>query len=165
MLTVPSDGNIALKEMERKGKYKDLELEIRRMWHMKTVVIPCGCWCAWYSEEGVGRKHQKIIRELLWQRSKDLHAGVCTNPQEGAQCMMMHKKKTSKDRDRRDNNNNNNNNNNNYNNHNSNSHLTPKSKWISLEVEDGDNTVPLGNVKSSVGSSFQVPSNPLVLFL
>ena len=40
MLTVPSDGNIALKEMERKGKYKDLELEIQRMWHMKTVVIP-----------------------------------------------------------------------------------------------------------------------------
>ena len=65
MLTAPSDGNIALKEMERKGKYKDLELEIQRMWHMKTVVIPCGCWCAWYSEEGVGRKHQKIIRELL----------------------------------------------------------------------------------------------------
>ena len=40
MLTVPSDGNIALKEMERKGKYKDIELEIQTMWHMKTVVIP-----------------------------------------------------------------------------------------------------------------------------
>ena len=40
MLTVPSDGNIALKEMEKKGKYKDLELEIQTMWHMKTVVIP-----------------------------------------------------------------------------------------------------------------------------
>ena len=65
MLTVPSDGNIALKEMERKGKYKDLELEIQTMWHMKTVVIPCGCWCAWYSKEGDRRKHRKIIRELL----------------------------------------------------------------------------------------------------
>ena len=39
-MTVPSDGNIALKEMEKKGKYKDLELEIQTMWHMKTVVIP-----------------------------------------------------------------------------------------------------------------------------
>ena len=36
-MTVPSDRNIALK---KKCKYKDLELEIQRMWHMKTVVIP-----------------------------------------------------------------------------------------------------------------------------
>ena len=36
-MTVPSDRNIALKEIE---KYKDLELEIQRMWHMKTIVIP-----------------------------------------------------------------------------------------------------------------------------
>ena len=38
-MTVPSDRNIALKETEKKSKYKDLELEIQRMWHMKTVVI------------------------------------------------------------------------------------------------------------------------------
>ena len=39
-MTVPSDRNIALKETEKKSKYKDLELEIQRMWHMKTVVVP-----------------------------------------------------------------------------------------------------------------------------
>ena len=39
-MTVPSDRNIALKQTEKKCKYKDLELEIQRMWHMKTVVIP-----------------------------------------------------------------------------------------------------------------------------
>ena len=38
--TVPSDRNIALKEIERKSKYKDLELEIHKMWHKETVVIP-----------------------------------------------------------------------------------------------------------------------------
>ena len=38
-MTVPSDRNISLKETEKKWKYKDLELEIQRMWHMKTVVI------------------------------------------------------------------------------------------------------------------------------
>ena len=39
-MTVPSDRNIARKEIEKKNKYKDLELEIQRMWHMKTIVIP-----------------------------------------------------------------------------------------------------------------------------
>ena len=39
-MTVPSDRNIALKEIEKKNEYKDLELEIQRMWHMKTVFIP-----------------------------------------------------------------------------------------------------------------------------
>ena len=39
-MTVPSDRNIELKEIEKKSKHKDLELEIQRIWHMKTVVIP-----------------------------------------------------------------------------------------------------------------------------
>ena len=39
-MSVPSNRNIALKESEKKSKYKDLELEKQRMWHMKTKVIP-----------------------------------------------------------------------------------------------------------------------------
>ena len=39
-MTVPSDRNIAVKETEKKSKYKDLELEVQRMWHLKTVLIP-----------------------------------------------------------------------------------------------------------------------------
>ena len=39
-MSVPSDRNIALKEIEKRSKYKDLEIEIQRMWHMKTEVIP-----------------------------------------------------------------------------------------------------------------------------
>ena len=55
-MTVPSDRNIALvlKEIEKKSKYKDLELETRN--------DPCDCWCAWYSKEGGGRIHQECIR-------------------------------------------------------------------------------------------------------
>ena len=83
-----------------------------------------------------GRKHQESIRESCYDRdSKDLHAGICSNPQKDAQCMnrmidlsdwrsrcmvcarLMHKKNNSKECDKRNNNNNNNNNNNyNYNN-------------------------------------------------
>ena len=39
-MSIPSDRNIALKEIDKKSKYKDLELEIQRMWQMKTEVIP-----------------------------------------------------------------------------------------------------------------------------
>ena len=39
-MTVLSDRNITLKEMEKKSKYKDLKLEIQRMRHMKIIVIP-----------------------------------------------------------------------------------------------------------------------------
>ena len=41
-MTVPSDRNIALKEIKKKSKCKDLELKIQGilMWYMKTIVIP-----------------------------------------------------------------------------------------------------------------------------
>ena len=39
-MSIPSDGNIALKDIEKRSKYKDLELEIQRMRKMKTAVIP-----------------------------------------------------------------------------------------------------------------------------
>ena len=39
-MSIPPDRNIALKEMDKKSKYKDLELEIQRMWQMKSEVIP-----------------------------------------------------------------------------------------------------------------------------
>ena len=53
---------------------------------MKTVVISAVVvWCAWCSQEGYGRKHQESIRERYCDRDpKDVHAGICTKPQEGA---------------------------------------------------------------------------------
>ena len=39
-MTILSDRNIALTEIEKKSKYKDLEPEMQRMWYMKTIVIP-----------------------------------------------------------------------------------------------------------------------------
>ena len=59
-MTVPSDRNIALKEIEKKGKYKDLELEIQRMWHTKTVVIPVVVGALGTVKEGMVEKITKV---------------------------------------------------------------------------------------------------------
>ena len=63
-MTIPSDRNLALKEIEKKSKCKDLQLEIQTMWQMKTS-DPSGCWWSWYSKEGVGRKHRESIKDIL----------------------------------------------------------------------------------------------------
>jgi len=39
-MAVPSERNVSTKEVEKLSKYKDLEIEINRMWGMRTVVIP-----------------------------------------------------------------------------------------------------------------------------
>jgi hypothetical protein len=37
---IPSDRNVIQKEAEKKLKYKNLSIEIQRMWNMKCFVIP-----------------------------------------------------------------------------------------------------------------------------
>ena len=39
-MSVPSDNNISVKEFEKRSKYKDLEIEIAKMWKMETKTIP-----------------------------------------------------------------------------------------------------------------------------
>ena len=39
-MSMPSDSNISTKEFEKLSKYKDLEIEIAKMWKMKTKTIP-----------------------------------------------------------------------------------------------------------------------------
>ena len=39
-MAIPADKNIAPKEFEKLSKYKDLEIEIGKMWHLKTTTIP-----------------------------------------------------------------------------------------------------------------------------
>ena len=39
-MAVPADKNIANKEFEKLSKYKDLEIEIQKMWHLDTTTIP-----------------------------------------------------------------------------------------------------------------------------
>jgi hypothetical protein len=39
-VAIPSDRNVIQKEAENKLKYKNLSIEIQRMWNMKCFVIP-----------------------------------------------------------------------------------------------------------------------------
>ena len=39
-MSVPSDKNISVKEFDKLSKYKDLEIEIRKMWNLKTTIVP-----------------------------------------------------------------------------------------------------------------------------
>ena len=39
-MTVPSDRNLSIKEYAKISKYKDVETEIQKMWHLKVTLIP-----------------------------------------------------------------------------------------------------------------------------
>ena len=39
-VAAPADKNISLKEFQRFSKYKDFEIEVTKMWKLKTKTIP-----------------------------------------------------------------------------------------------------------------------------
>ena len=39
-VSVPDDGNVMMKEAEKILKYKDLEIDVNRMWNVKTMSVP-----------------------------------------------------------------------------------------------------------------------------
>ena len=39
-MSVPSDKNVSSKTFEKLSKYKDLEIEIGKMWHLRARTIP-----------------------------------------------------------------------------------------------------------------------------
>ena len=58
---MPSDNNTSTKVSEKRSKYKDLEIEIIRMWQMKTETIP-----GVIGALGMIKKcSEKLVREIL----------------------------------------------------------------------------------------------------
>ena len=39
-MTVPTDRNVSVKEFDKLSKYKDLQIEVERMWRLKTTIVP-----------------------------------------------------------------------------------------------------------------------------
>ena len=92
-MTIPSDRNLVLKEIEKKSKCKDLQLEIQRMWQMKTEVIPVVAGGLGTVKKGLVENIEKLSKIYCAKDPKDLHAGICTNPQEGYQgCLPFDRK-------------------------------------------------------------------------
>ena len=41
-MSVPSDKNVSSKKLEKLSKYKDFEIEIGKMWHLRTIPVVIG---------------------------------------------------------------------------------------------------------------------------
>ena len=39
-MKISEEQNVSVAEFEKLSKYKNLELEVEKLWHMKTVTIP-----------------------------------------------------------------------------------------------------------------------------
>ena len=39
-MSIPSERNVSIKEVEKLSQYKDLEIEVTKMWQMKTTTVP-----------------------------------------------------------------------------------------------------------------------------
>ena len=59
-MAIPSERNTSVKVTEKLSKYKDLEIEISRMWNMKTEVIPVVIGALGLMKKGVEQYTNRI---------------------------------------------------------------------------------------------------------
>ena len=60
-MSVPSDNNVAAKVFEKLSKYKDLEIEVEKMWHLKTTTIPVVVGALGLIKKGTNAFIEKIL--------------------------------------------------------------------------------------------------------
>ncbi|KAF7218105.1 putative LOC107393841-like protein [Nothobranchius furzeri] len=59
-MTIPSEKNVTTKELEKLSKYKDLEIEVTRMWGMKTTTIPVVVGALGLIKKGLEKRTKQI---------------------------------------------------------------------------------------------------------
>jgi len=59
-MSVPSDNNVSAKEFEKLSKYKDLEIEISKMWNVKAITIPVIIGALGIIKKGTQKHLEKI---------------------------------------------------------------------------------------------------------
>ena len=57
---IPADKNALVPESEKLSKYKDLEIKVEKLWHMKTVTIPAVIGALGMIKKGTEKHLEKI---------------------------------------------------------------------------------------------------------
>jgi len=66
-MSVPTDHNIAAKEFDKLSMYKDLEIEITRMWNLKAITVPVIIGALGMINKGCENHLEKIPGQLQLQ--------------------------------------------------------------------------------------------------
>jgi len=64
-ITVPSESNTSAKFTEKLSKYNDLEIEVNRMWDMKTETIPVVLGALGLIKKGLHKFTSRITVNIL----------------------------------------------------------------------------------------------------
>ena len=59
-MSIPSERNVSIKEAEKLSKYKDLEIEVTKMWEMKTSTVPIVIGALGLVKEGLEKYASQI---------------------------------------------------------------------------------------------------------
>ena len=59
-MKIPEDKNVSVAEFEKLSKYKELEIEVEKLWHMKTVTIPAVIGALRMIKKGA-EKHPNLV--------------------------------------------------------------------------------------------------------
>jgi len=64
-IAIPDDFNINTKETEKLSKYKDLEIEVSRMWKVRTKTVPIINGASDTIKKGLDQKLQLLLSHPL----------------------------------------------------------------------------------------------------
>ena len=59
-MKIPADKNVSVAEFEKLSKYKDFEIEVEKLWHMKTVTVPVVIGALGMIKKGTEKYLEKI---------------------------------------------------------------------------------------------------------
>ena len=79
-MSIPTEKNTSVKVTEKLSKYKDLEIEIERMWGIKGTTIPVVIGVMVLIKKGLGKYVQQIVGNIkIHERQKITLLGIsCT---------------------------------------------------------------------------------------
>ena len=82
-LKISADKNVSVAELEKLSKYKDLEVEVGKLWHMKTVTIPAVIGALGMIKKGTEKHLERIPgRPNLAEMPKNSPYRKCSYPKE-----------------------------------------------------------------------------------